>query len=207
MRYFDIVVKFIDTSREAPDTFSLAVAFEHAVEKFGVKHFACVSHVDWHILPPGTVALSNYPEEWIAHFIGFGLAQLDPVFQRVEAEFSPFSWNDAEWRSSLSRAQQQIFHEASRRGLEYGVTVPLHLAGSAPASCSFVFERAQIDPQCVHALHLMAAYLYEAGRGLEPLPVVLPYGPGYPECLRVMPGDIPRSADPTLADILARHSR
>lgn len=204
MRDFDVVAEFVDASRQAADTFSLATAFESATDKLGVKHFACVSHVDWCNLPEGAVALSNYPAAWVTRFFNLRLERIDPVFQRVESELSPFLWDEPAWRSGLSQAQRRLFDEARCWGIEHGVTVPLHLAGAAPASCSFVFESPEIDPQCVHALHLMAAYLYEAGRQLEPVPVLLPYSPGLPDALRLRSDDVAASADSLLAALFNR---
>lgn len=206
MQYFDIVEKFVEVSREESDGWSLAQSFERATAKMGVKHFACVSHVDWRVLPRGAVALTNYPAGWIVHFLRCDLHRVDPVCQRAESDLSPFFWHDSDWRGGMGPAQLRVFDEARCWGIEYGLTVPLHLAGAPNASCSFVFENAEVDPNCVHALHLMAAYLYESGRRLDPELVLLTLPSGLPVYIRESVFNPSTSVDPWLARIRARQS-
>jgi len=173
MSYFDIVQEFVEDSKRARDPLALASSFERTSRQMGVDRFACVSHVDWQDIPPGSVALSNYPVGWVEHFTQNEISTIDPVFLTANRRLVPFSWQDASWRAGLSRQQIGVLDCARSFGLEFGVSFPLHRRGVPPASCSVVFSSQDYDPAAIHAIHLMAVYLYEAAHGLAPMPVLL----------------------------------
>ena len=173
MSYFDVVQEFIEDSKRASDPFGLAESFEHATSQMGVDRFACVSHVDWQDIPPGAVALSNYPAGWVEYFTQNEISKIDPVFLSANSRLVPFSWQDPTWRAELSREQVEVLDSARSFGLECGVSFPLHRRGEPPASCSVVFTSQDYDPTTIHALHLMAVYLYEAAHAASPIPVLL----------------------------------
>jgi len=173
MSYFDVVQEFVEDSKRARNPFALATSFERVNRQLGVSLFACVSHVDWREIPPGAVALSNYPSDWVEYFTANELSEIDPVFLTANRRMVPFSWQDQSWRAGLTRQQLEVLEQARFHGLEFGVSFPLHRRGAPPASCSVAFETKDYDRGAIHAIHLMAVYLYEAAHASAPVPVFL----------------------------------
>jgi len=164
MSYFDIVQEFVEDSKRARDPLALGNVFGSFIARLGVKSFALASHVDWQRIPADAVGVTNYPEDWVSRFLHEGLAGKDPAFKTADKQVTPFNWHDPAWRAKLSKSDLQILSNAADFGLLYGITIPIHSGNAAAASCSLAFEVKDIDPNAVHALHVMSMYLHDAAR-------------------------------------------
>lgn len=158
--YFEISQKFISDIKHIDSLQSLAALFETVIKKLGCKYFVCASAADPANLPGATFVLTNYPGEWINHFVESNYHAIDPILQNATDQLMPFTWNNTEWRYGLRAEQINILNEAKECGLGHGYTVPIHTSNGFPSSCSVVFEEDHVRQEALYAIHLMTPYLY-----------------------------------------------
>jgi DNA-binding CsgD family transcriptional regulator len=87
---------------------------------------------------------------------------VDPVFHHAAHTLLPFSWDDEDFRATLTTAQSDILLTAKGHGIVHGYTVPIHRPYATAASCSVVPDSEEIHPASRGAVHIMAAFMYEA---------------------------------------------
>ena len=90
----------------------------------------------------GLEAITNYPDEWVAHYLGCRYELLDPVFDMAKHSNRPFFWGGGRFLRDLRKPQRAIFNEAREFGLIAGLAIPIHgadgrsgfftVAGDAP---------------------------------------------------------------------------
>jgi LuxR family transcriptional regulator, quorum-sensing system regulator BjaR1 len=164
----DLVWSFAEACRAATSAADVHTMFFRRVEALGFAYVACASHVDPLRPPQGAVAMVNYPMEWVEHFSVSGYAQRDPVFFAAKRQILPFWWTDPAFRAGLKRDQLKILREAAEVGLGKGFTIPLHVRGAMPASCSLVAGPDGVDPLSLRDAYWLAVYAHEAARRLAP---------------------------------------
>lgn len=159
----DLTQTFIERCERFVPLSELVSVFRDALAHMGFRYFACCSHVNPKNPPLHAVVLHNYPGSWVRTFADRDLHEIDPVLLRAERTILPFFWDNADFRTSLSRAQKQILREAADVGITNGFTVPIHLpwdAGALRASCSVVPDSGLISPHAYRAVQTMSMYLY-----------------------------------------------
>lgn len=164
MKHFDVVQGFIErTETSGPMLETLGADFRRAVAELGFPHFACCSHADPLHPPREAVMLHNYPAGWVRHYSEARLYTIDPVLRRAERDPHPFFWDTAFRGDHLTSVQKRMMVEATDYGITHGYTVPLSLSripGSLRASCSFVPDSRCVDSNNIHAVRVLATYLY-----------------------------------------------
>jgi LuxR family transcriptional regulator, activator of conjugal transfer of Ti plasmids len=113
--------------------------------------------------------ISTYPSEWTTHYLHNRYERLDPVIIRALADPEPFKWGLGIHFKKMSKAQCELFDEASSFGIRHGFTVPIHDRRSAVAAFTFAtdarrpaFERCVKDHERV--LLLLALYFHAHAR-------------------------------------------
>lgn len=186
MAYFDVVQEFIEGAKRATRTAELGEKFAKSIAKLGGERFVCVSSVNPFDPPKGAIAISNYPKSWARRFLQKRYDRIDPVMRTCETSRTPFFWSDPKWRATLTLEQLEVLREAAEHGLSDGVSIPLHSPDGYPASCSVSFGPEGMDPEAIHAIHLMSIYLHETAlriRAQQALPKENLLSPRQRECL------------------------
>jgi LuxR family quorum-sensing system transcriptional regulator CciR len=162
---------FLARCRSADSVHEIAELLFREMADCGIAYVACASHVDPLNPPPGAVAMVNYPEDWLEHFSAREYARHDPIFWAARMATTPFWWNDLIARQGLRRQQKRILSEARECGIANGVTIPIHVPGALPASCSLVPGTDGFDPLLLPDLQFIAVHaLEEARRRAAPSP-------------------------------------
>ncbi|MDX1580466.1 MAG: LuxR family transcriptional regulator [Alphaproteobacteria bacterium] len=156
--------EFIDVSKRATDLDSLADAFEQALSPLGFDKFACLSIVDFENPPQDMVAFARYPEDWVERYQEQGYVLKDPMMHATMTSRVPFRWQDQLPKLKLDGIQRQIMSEAEEAGIKYGYTIPVHNRLSNSANLTVCASEAELPAESYSATHLMAVYLYEAGK-------------------------------------------
>jgi LuxR family transcriptional activator of conjugal transfer of Ti plasmids len=110
------------------------------------------------------IIISTYPADWLTHYSHRHYERLDPVVAQALLSPEPFQWGSGAMARQLSSAQFELFSEASRFGIRFGFTVPIHDGHGPIAALTFATneKRPQFE-SCtnLHArvLQLMAMYL------------------------------------------------
>ena len=167
MNYFDLTSQFIENCQRVKSLKELTSIFHKLITKIGCTHFVCMSHVNAFNPPDDAVVLASYPIEWGRYHSENDYHKIDPVLQTCKRQLTPFTWSSEHWRFFLTQKQKHILNEASEFGLIEGHTIPIHPPTGHPASLSVVFKKGAVDPQALHALHLIAFYLYSTALQLR----------------------------------------
>jgi DNA-binding CsgD family transcriptional regulator len=159
---FEVAEAFMEQHGRGMPLPELKKVFEKSLQELGIRYFACCSHVDPLAARSAAVVFQNYPQDWVRSFSESGRYRIDPVFRYADERMLPFSWDDAEFRASLTSVQREILVEAEAAGIGHGYTVPIHPPGAQMASCSVVPDVGVIDRSACQAVFTMACFMFEA---------------------------------------------
>lgn len=110
--------------------------------------------------------ISNYPEEWVARYVGEGYLAEDVVVQQSSRSVVPFSWTSVRADDTLTPKQKRVFTEARHHGLKSGGAVPVHGPGGMVACLSVASRMEEQEFEKVWArtraeLMAFAAFAFE----------------------------------------------
>jgi DNA-binding CsgD family transcriptional regulator len=159
---FEVAEAFMEQHARGLPLHELKKVFEESLQRLGIRHFACCSHVDPLGARSAAVVFQNYPADWVRYFSESGRYRIDPVFRYADERMIPFFWDDPQFRAVLTPAQRDILVEAEGLGLGHGYTVPIHAAGAQMASCSVVPDSSLIDRGAYQAVFVMGCYMFDA---------------------------------------------
>lgn len=103
-----------------------------------------------HVVTPKLASLSeasfcrplDYPTSWTKHYMQNHYERFDPVVVRALRHNEPFEWGLGVDRSVCADTDRQLFEEAARFGIRYGLTIPVHDSKGAIAAVTFCRRRA-----------------------------------------------------------------
>ena len=85
-----------------------------------------------------SVLIHDYPASWADMYIGFNLAETDPIRRAAERSLLGFEWKRIRHLTPVSEFERRTFEAGQRQGIVDGYTVPRHMPGEVTGSCSFV---------------------------------------------------------------------
>lgn len=162
MKPLEIAAAFIEQHGRREPLPELQASFASNLKELGFRYFACCPHGDPLSARNAALVFQNYPAQWVRRYSESGHYRIDPVFRHAEERLAPFFWSDADFRGSLTPAQQRILLEAEAHGITNGYTVPIHPPGMQTASCSVVPDLPVIDRSAYQAVFSMACYMFDA---------------------------------------------
>ncbi len=162
MKPFEIAEAFREQHGRRMSLPELKKLFERSLQEMGIRQFACCTHGDPLSARNAPLVFHTYPQDWVRTFSENGYYRIDPVFRYADERMIPFSWDDVEFRASLTNAQRGILLEAQRHGIVHGYTVPIRPPGAQMASCSVVPDSGAIEPGAHQALFSMAWLMFDA---------------------------------------------
>jgi LuxR family quorum-sensing system transcriptional regulator CciR len=144
----------------------LACLLGETVPRLGFDHYALVHHVDLAGPPRGAVHLDNYPVNWRREFIEARYYVDDPVHVACRRHARPFFWRDLPQLLPLNRRQVAMLADGRDAGLADGLTVPIHLPGDVPGSCTFAVRGREVAAALAPAAQFFGCHAFEAARRL-----------------------------------------
>lgn len=113
-------------------------------------------------LPAGHGMLTNYPEDWLKHYIAKGYSDIDAVRRFGHTTHGAFAWKDIPTDYYLSRRAQSCQLGGRDAGLRHGVCAPLRgpfgqIAGLAAASDD---NSSCADPHNLAAFNVIGQQFY-----------------------------------------------
>lgn len=161
--------RFLDAVRVVEDTGALRDMIQETVSVFGVRYYSLVRHTRMLRAKDPYVGLSTYPEDWIELVRSRGYFSDDPILSACDQAAVGFDWSERIRSPLLSRRQAEYLSLAAERGLNRGFTVPLHVPGEPPASCSFVVgDCTSFDGQFRAMAQWVSASAFERLRRMTP---------------------------------------
>lgn len=121
------------------------------------------------VMPDGwgnRLVCSNYPKDWLAHYVEQRYTRDDIVVGQAMASVAPTIWRRSVRHPHLTERQRLLLDEAADIGLKAGAIVPIHgpglakavLAVSSPVSDQ-EFDR--LFANCRHELQIIATCAHE----------------------------------------------
>lgn len=120
------------------------------------------------------VVVSTMPDPWHTRYFERGYVFRDPIVQRLHADHTPFTWNDAYQTCQEPDDVKVIKGESSEFGLREGFVVPIALLGGLRMAFSFGAPSFDAEPE---ALTTLAFVTNVAAARLMDLAAPLSVGP------------------------------
>lgn len=131
----------------------------HAAE-FGVSRFAYLNisgrTSPWYFE-------TNYPTEWVQHYLEQGYATVDVVPLESRRSALPFHWRTALARPEYGNKAQQVFDESAAFGIHDGYSVPIHGAQGIALISMAVDDPSLFTPSArgrLYVLQLMGLHFH-----------------------------------------------
>jgi LuxR family transcriptional regulator, quorum-sensing system regulator BjaR1 len=141
----------------------LGQAFQQAISHFGFGYYTCWTHRPQPTVADGYIGLTNYPALWRDRYLSENYLFDDVFVKKAVTSLLPFDWHDDSLQNKIKPRQKMVLTECHDAGLVHGLTIPIHLSGALPASCSLSSGKNKYDPQAEHAVSILAMYFFHAG--------------------------------------------
>lgn len=145
----------------------LSAALAAVTTELGFRHFALCHHVDVVAAGGRAIRLHNYPSQWVDYYDRHALGPTDPVHRASHVTSIGFPWRRIPQMIPLTLVDQRVLALGGEQGLVDGFTVPVHVPGEAPGSCSFVSQASRPISEATHPWAQLAGnFAFEAARRL-----------------------------------------
>lgn len=115
--------RLIDLSTIARTDASLKQALPELAQGLG---FDCYAYLN--VQPVRRFAVSNYPEEWQARYLGSDYTSIDPVVSMARETMTAFSWAAGHPSQSFSKRVRTFYAESGDFGIRSGLSIPVRTA-------------------------------------------------------------------------------
>jgi LuxR family transcriptional regulator, quorum-sensing system regulator CciR len=158
----------LDHLRGAASMNELALLLADITHALGFHYFAMLHHVDLRGSPADIIHIDNYPAAWREPFIEDLSYRTDPVFRACTNMAVGFIWEDVPGIIPLTNAQLDILARAPLCGLGPGFTIPAHVTGEHPGSCSFAMRAGCTRPEkSLLAAQCLGMFAFQAARRIK----------------------------------------
>ena len=96
-----------------------------------------------------SVLIHDYPASWADVYIGFNLAETDPIRRAAERSLLGFKWKRVRHLIPVTDFERRTFEAGHKHGIVDGYTVPRHSPGEITGSCSFVIGPGRTLPEAL----------------------------------------------------------
>jgi LuxR family transcriptional activator of conjugal transfer of Ti plasmids len=161
-----IFQNFVDCLSNASNFDGLRDAMSQAALALDLPCFAYLTMPD----EAGSLAglISTYPSAWTTHYLQKHYERYDPVITQALGQPEPFEWGLGIGSSTPSKSQE-LLEEASRFGIRYGFTIPIHNNSGPVAAVTFATDERRTEfkrtiGEHARVLQLMAMYFHAHAR-------------------------------------------
>ena len=157
--------EFVDQARGAKLPGDLLTPLRHEIERLG---FPRVIYQSIRPFAPEPLFVTNYPSEWVKHYIDQRYKFYDPVTNYARKATTPYLWEDSYRGRRLTRQEAEVMNVAGEFGMRSGGVIPLCSPGGAGWAYLCVnsglsqIEFAKLFAETAPKLMLLASYLHEA---------------------------------------------
>ena len=147
------------------DLDGLYASLETVTVELGFSYFALIHHANPSSKRDLLVHLHNYPPDWATFYVENKLFLHDPVLVACDHIDVGFAWEDIATIIRMTPRLAFTIESSAKSGLGTGFTVPAHVPGEPPGSCSFVTMPGVALPR--HSLleaELVGKFAFQAAR-------------------------------------------
>lgn len=69
--------------------------------------------------------ISDYPDEWVSHYLSQDLSVIDPVVRTAKELGEPFAWSVDQMPIRVSKVQSSFMGDAADFGIRSGISIPI----------------------------------------------------------------------------------
>ena len=158
-----LIDRFEERAEECQSHAELAALVDEATRSLGFQFFALLHHSSLTEPTAGLIRLDTYPREWEAELQRDDLIGADPVHHACSRINVGFLWEELSRLVPLHMRDRDMLNRARRHGIADGFTVPIHIPGEPPASCTFAVRAGVAIPRDrllsaeqlgIHAFHI-----------------------------------------------------
>jgi LuxR family transcriptional regulator, quorum-sensing system regulator CciR len=147
----------------------------------GFTYFALIHHTNPNKPNDLLLFLHNYPADRATAYFEEQLFRYDPIFLACNCTNVGFAWDEIDTLIRMTPRLQNVLDSCRAYGFGEGYTVPAHIPGEPPGSCSFVTKAGVALPrQNLMAAQLLGSFAFQAGRRISGLAAK-----GYPSQTRL----------------------
>lgn len=146
---------FIIASNQAQTPEEAYALFARATASFGYEQgvYCFLSpHADIGI-KGGLAVASNYPDEWVAHYLQNEYMHIDPMIPACLGQTRPFEWAAL----SSNDTQRKVVNESVEFGLHNGLAIPIHSTKGEVAAIGLAAKE-ELKDRPTHIYSLLHAY-------------------------------------------------
>lgn len=115
-----------------------------------------------------SVLIHDYPASWADLYIGFNLAETDPIRRAAERSLLGFKWKQVRHLIPVTDFERRTLEASRKHGIVDGYTVPRHIPGEITGSCSFVIGPSRTLPEpLLPAAELLGAIALASARNVS----------------------------------------
>ena len=124
--HHQVLHDFIEKSNKCRNYRELDVVFSGYLARLGIDMFA-FSYVHHQNDIGGHAVLSNYPGDWLDHYVSHNYITFDPIYRIAWEKSGIFDWASISKTHSLSKDEARVMNEARDAGLKAGAAASIHL--------------------------------------------------------------------------------
>jgi LuxR family transcriptional regulator, quorum-sensing system regulator CciR len=173
--------KLISQFQDVASLSELWKLLDRSTAALGFAYFMMIHHTDPSKPNDLLVHLHNYSEDRATAYFEEQHYRHDPVLQACNYTNVGFAWEEIHTLIRMTPRLQNTLDSCHAYGLGEGYTVPAHIPGEPPGSCSFVTEAGiPLPRQNLMAVQLIGSFAFQAGRRISGLAAK-----GYPTATRL----------------------
>jgi DNA-binding CsgD family transcriptional regulator len=114
--------------------------------------------------------VTNYPEDWMKHYLDKGYEHIDPVRQKILSCSAPFLWTDLSHNEVSNIQQIKMMNEAEEANVANGLGISLMSKYGEIAGLGLARSKNSKEVCSYHdmaEINLLSIYFYEKYRKLE----------------------------------------
>lgn len=161
---------YIDSINSCADTKTAFSTFRNILKDYGYDRvmFTLVTDHPSLNLPKQPGLETNYPTDWIKHYIENDCATFDPVRLRIQSEPTPFFWDDLVTKTALSQSQETFMELAKDFGVMNGIGLSMfsnygEITGIGASRSDYESER---NFEALSDIHLLGSYFSETYKSI-----------------------------------------
>ncbi|WP_370677151.1 autoinducer binding domain-containing protein [Pleomorphomonas sp. PLEO] len=124
--HHQVLQEFIEKSNKCRNYGELSSVFGDYLARLGIDMFA-FSYVHHQNDIAGHAVLSNYPGDWLNHYVSHNYITFDPIYRIGWEKSGIFDWASISKTHSLSKDEVRVMNEARDAGLKAGAAAAIHL--------------------------------------------------------------------------------
>ncbi len=150
--------EFVEATLALETHEELFLAYQQATGDYGYDRVVYTLITDHPSIQKSALhgVMSNYPEDWMAHYRQESFEKIDPVIRVAAGSTSPFFWSEIMARDGWTPAQHRFMQEGAEAGLSDGACITVFGGLNEAAGVGLASSDGGVDANA-KTLHMLRA--------------------------------------------------